>query len=84
MEAKEKAKQLVKTFKRNISGWDYYHDVDDSVDQLHKAKESANNCVREIIEGIKKLDFACHIKAMENELLYWEQVRSEINLIAST
>lgn len=85
MEAKKKAKKLVQTFKKNISGWDHYHDVDDSVRQLEKAQESAINCVNEIMKEITPEDAGSYCSPFTKiRLDYWAEVKREINLIAKT
>lgn len=67
---KEKAKELVDTF---FTAKRLYDEI-----SWEQAKTCATTCVDEIIAGIKRLDFACHMKAMSNDLMFWDQVKEEI------
>lgn len=55
MTPKEKASQLIEKFKQQISGWDYYNDIDDSENQQTKAKKAATICINEILQNFEGL-----------------------------
>lgn len=73
MKPKEKATELINKFKKNIQGWDYYSDTDDSENQHIKAKESATDCVNEII-----LSYASKFLIYPKEFNFWQEVKNEI------
>lgn len=52
MTPRNKANQLFRQFRKQISGWDHYHDVDDTDSQTRKAKISALYCVKQIMKEI--------------------------------
>ncbi len=70
MTAKEKAKELVQKYRGFCTETEEMNQT--------TAKQCALICIDEIIEGINRLNFACHIKALQNDILYWEQVKTEI------